>query len=545
MKRGFSLLLALVLCLMLAGSAGAQEAGLGIVETAYGQVSGTVENGIAIYKGVPYAKPPVGDLRWAAPEDPEPWQGVRACDEYAPMAMQILSTTDWWGPEFYYEWMDVRPQMSEDCLYLNVATPARSDQDNCPVLVWFHGGASMHGYSYEPEFNPQALAEKGVVVVSVGYRLGVFGYFGTQTLSDASPSGTSGNYGLLDQIKSLEWVQKNIASFGGDPSRVTIAGQSAGAGSVTAILTSPLSKGLYARAIMDSSFGALGRRTTLDQLEEKCEAYLAGKGYENLSVEELRALPTADFMNEETQKSEVYGKGFGLCLDGYALTKDPIDYFLQEDSLRGVDLLFGSNSGEGNGEFSVSAQADLMQGYRDSYGDLFDKYGLDALYAGTDDLGATLESLRLRSERGGTQNLIIGEVLSRLNPDSDLYVYYFSHRTPGREEDVRWSWHSSELWYTFASLRDIPEQRDWTKLDYQVAENCSSYWANFIATGNPNGANAPYWAAVSCENPVFMEWGDQFKLRTDFYGGTSKAARDDFMRESVISANGLESYFAQ
>jgi para-nitrobenzyl esterase len=154
-----------------------------------------------------------------------------------------------------------------------------------------------------------------------------------------------------------------------------------------------------------------------------------------------------------------------------------------------------------------------------------------------------MESLRLRSETGGTQHLLIALMLKHLNPTCNLYSYYFSHWTPGREAEIRWAWHSSELWYVFKSLRAIPQQRDWTGLDLKIAEDCSSYWANFIATGNPNGANLPYWPAVSPDNPVFMEWGDAFRLKANFYGNTKKSARDDLMREHIIWSNDLQKFF--
>ncbi len=543
MKRFICMALALVLALgMLSGIAAGAEGGLGVVQTDKGQVSGVYENGVTYYKGIPFAKPPVGELRWAAPVDAEPWEGVKACDTYAPMAMQILSTTDWWGPEFYYPWFDAKPPMSEDCLYLNVVTPAEKGDEGYPVLMWIHGGASMHGYSWEPEFEPSKLAQKGVIVVSVPYRLGVFGWMATEALSKASEGGASGNYGVLDLIQSLKWIQANIAAFGGDPNRVTIAGQSAGAGNVGALLTSPLADGLFQQAIMDSSFGALGTRTAMEALYERCDAYLAEKGYQDMSVEELRALPTSAFMNEETPKTEVYGKGFGSCVDGRVLTKTPKEFFLQEGALKGRNILFGSNSGEGNGEFAVTPQAEVFAAAKETYGELYDKYNFEQLYKGTDDLGAKLESLRLRSEQGATQHLIIGEVLSGLNPDSNLFAYYFSHRTPGREEDVRWAWHSSELWYAFNSMRAIPEQRDWEEIDYKIAEDYSSYWADFIATGNPNGPALPYWPAVSGKNKVLMELGDTFQPRSNFYAGTKLADRDALMREQIITVNGLEEF---
>jgi para-nitrobenzyl esterase len=519
------------------------QAGLGTVTTADGKVSGLFENGVTYYKGVPYAKPPVGPLRWAAPEDPEPWAGVRASDRYAPMAPQLLSTTDLWGPEFYYDWFEKDPPMSEDCLYLNVVTPATSSSDAYPVMVWFHGGGSMHGYSWEPEFEPSNLVKKGVIVVSVGYRLGVFGYLATQPLSDASPTKTSGNYGLLDQIKSLQWVQKNIASFGGDPRRVTIAGQSAGAGAVCAVLTSPLAKGLFARAIQSWRNNYFETRRTLDQAQKSGTAYLKEKGLDSMSVKELRALPTAAFMSKDTPRSEVYGKGFGMCTDGYALTETPVQYFIKPSSLNGISLMFGSNSGDRNDSFTVLTKRDILDDARKTYGDLVDKYAFAELYQGVDDIGASWEYWRLKNLQLATTNWVNAQVLSELNPASKIYQEYFDHWPPGRETELRRSFHSSDLWFTFYSLRDIPQQRDWGPLDRQIADAYSSYWAHFIATGDPNGGALPYWPNVSKTVPVFMHIADGFVLRTSFYGGTKMTARDDFMREYAITKGGFHRYF--
>jgi para-nitrobenzyl esterase len=538
------LLMTLSLITTVVGFTNAQ-AGLGTVNTAYGKVSGVFENGVTYYKGVPYAKPPVGYLRWAAPEDPEPWTNVRAGDKYAPMALQILSTDDLWGPEFYYDWFEKDPPMSEDCLYLNVVTPATSSRDSYPVMVWFHGGASMHGYSWEPEFEPSNLVKKGVIVVSVGYRLGVFGFLATQALSDASPNKTSGNYGLLDQIQSLKWVQKNIAAFGGDPKRVTVAGQSAGAGAVCAILTSPLAKGLFSRAIQSWRNNYFEGRDTLDQVEERCTAYLKEKGYDKMSVQELRALPSSAFMNKNTPKAEVYGKGFGMCMDGYALTETPVQYFSKPNSLNGINLIFGSNSGDRNDAFTVLTKEDILKDAKKTYGDLVDKYHFAKLYPGTDNVGASWEYWRLRNLQLATTNWVNAQVLSQLNPGSKIYQEYFNHWLPGREEELRRSFHSSDLWFTFYSLRNIPQQRDWRPLDHEVADAYSSYWANFIATGNPNGGALPYWPNASKEVPVFMEIGDKFVLRNNFYAGTKMAARDDFMREYAITRYGFQKYFEE
>ncbi|MDR3168139.1 MAG: carboxylesterase family protein [Treponema sp.] len=515
------------------------------VKTAYGPVLGIRENGVIYFKGIPFAKPPLGSLRWQAPEDPGSWTDPRVCDTYAPMAPQILDQDYWWAREFYYDYIDKPAPINEDCLYLNITIPQSVSQAKLPVLLWFHGGAFLNGYTYEPEFEPSKLAAKGVVVVSAAYRLGPFGYLATPELSAASPTGTSGNYGLLDQIKSIKWVKENIAAFGGDPDNITIGGQSAGAAAVTQILTSPLAKGLFRRALLNSGFGAFETLRTRDQIYESSKKYLTKKNLQNLSAEELRALPAEMFFNPDIPRSEITGAGFGLYLDGYVLQENPVDYFLKEGALQGIDLLFGSNSGEANAGFALSSGGAVNTAAKETYGDLYHKYHFEKLYQGFDDFGATLESLRLRSELQGTRHLIIAEVLSRLNPTSRFYPYYFSHWTPYRESEIRWAWHSAELWYCFNSLRPIPEQRDWQSADYRIAEDFSSYWAHFMREGNPNGPNLPYWPGVTPYSGAFMDLGDNFRLRTNFYGGTKLAARDGFMREYIITRYNLGRFYSE
>lgn len=535
MKKFFVLLLVALLSLSVVPTF-AEESLLLTVDTQFGTVSGVAaRSDIAIFKGIPYAAPPVGDLRWSAPIDPEPWEGVRVCDEYAPMAMQILSTTDWYGPEFYYEYMDSYPNMSEDCLYLNITSPATSADENLPVLFWLHGGASMHGYSYEPEFNAEELAAKGIIVVSVGYRLGLFGFMATPELSEEAEYGSSGNYGLLDIIKALEWVNENIAAFGGDPNRITIAGQSAGAGFVTNLLVSPLAKGLFQNAFLSSrSFNVLTEYATLESKYESCASYLEEKGYGDMTLEELRALPTSAFINETTEKPEIYGKGFGACVDGYALPYHPYEIFSQEGGLNGVNIMVGNNSGDNNAEFSLITKDEFYANALNTYGDLYEQYDFEKLYIPSDDIGATMVNLDLRSEQNTTEFLLLAQYLSEKNPDSDIYVFRFTHFTPGRESELRKAWHSADLWYWFDSMRAIPEQRDWEPLDYKIGDLCSQYWVNFASNGTPNGGTVPYWPSATVDNPVFMDLDDEFVVREGFYQDTFHATRDELMRAKVF-----------
>jgi para-nitrobenzyl esterase len=511
---------------------------MGVVRTNFGQVSGVFEKGLTYYKGVPFAKPPVGNLRWAPPEDPAPWQGVKACTSYAPMSMQILSTTDWYGPEFYYDYLDSYPNMSEDCLYLNITTPAKSSTDKYPVIFWLHGGASMHGYSYEPEFDQEELAKKGVVVVSVAYRLGLFGFLATPEMAQTSPTGTASNYGVLDVIKALEWVNKNIASFGGDPSRITVAGQSAGAGFVSNLLISPLAKGLFQNAFMSTrNINVFGTLNTLESKYASSAAYLEGKGYGKMSLAELRALPTSAFLNRTTEKPEIYNQGFGACIDGYSLPYNPGEVLTKQGGLNGVNVMMGNNSGDGNDTFSIITMDSFYQGAKRTYGELYDKYNFEKLYIPSDDIGATIINLEIQSQQRTTLNTLTAGYLSEKNPNSNMFVFLFTHAPPGREAEIRKAWHSADLWYWFDSMRDIPEQRDWTELDYAIGDMASQYLVNFATTGNPNGPAVLNWPATTRTNLVFMDLAEKFAVRRNFYSGTYKVNRDNLLRDNVLRQN--------
>ena len=537
---------ATMLVVILAGLAltGLAAKPIGTVTTAAGKVSGVVVSGTntTLFKGIPFAKPPVGALRWTPPQPVDSWTGTLACTAYKPMCPQILSTTDFYGPEFYYDYINKLPAQSEDCLYLNVATPASSPNDKLPVYVWFHGGASMHGYSYEPEFNPEKLAAKGVIVVSVAYRLGIFGYFTHADLAAESNGKSSGNYGLLDQIFSLEWVKKNIAAFGGDPSNVTIGGQSAGSGNVTLILGSPIAKGLFNRAILESRYDPFRSYSTYQKKLSDTLAYLAGKGLSGKSIAELRALPATTFVeNGKTQKTEYYNKGFGSGMDEYAVPIAPSQALLAPHALDGIDLLFGSNDGEGNADAAQVDKTTFLANAKKTYGDLYDKYNFEAIYPAGNYMSAQTSSLQLRSEGTLMASIIAGELNVAGKNNNRAYIYYFTHWTPGRNSAKNWAWHSSELWYTFNSMRAIPEQREWTKLDYSLGETMSSYWSNFIKTGDPNGNGLPAWPRFTTSDKRYQNIGDTIISQSSLYGGTDLEGREKMLREYLVNRNGLSS----
>ena len=547
MKK-LSLLLVAILCLTaFAGLSALAENNddMVVVATQFGQIRGDqVSDELIIYKGVPYAAPPVGELRWKAPIDPEPWEGVLDCTEFNPMGMQVMDMECWWAEDLWYPWLDEYPNMSEDSLYLQIYSPAKSAADNLPVFVWIHGGASQHGVTYDAQAAAEELAARGIIVVEVEYRMGLFGFYTSDELDAESETGTSGNYGLMDNIKALEWIQDNITAFGGDPTRVVIGGQSAGCSMVTYLMSSPLlTDDLWSGAVMCSTFRPFGTLKTQEQAKETGKKYLDFMGVGDYTLEELRELPATFFCNEETDVND-YEVGWGSCLDGYVLTMDPVDFYTQPNAINGKNLLFGSCSGEGNASFTIQETEAIFEAAKETYGELYDKYDFEYIYRTTDDIAATMEDLRLDSQLNAIAGMLNGAYLKALNPDSDFYCFFFSHWTPGREAELRWAWHSADLWYWFDSMRDVPEQRDWTELDYQIGDWCSTYWANFTATGDPNGDTVPVWNATTVEAPCFNDLGDEFVMRDSFYEGSHQLeGRDGLMLDHTIISNGYDGMF--
>lgn len=548
MFKGTTILLVLMLVMQMLGvcaAAYADNEAMVVVETQFGAIKGVkVADDLIIYKGVPYAAPPVGDLRWRAPVDPEPWEGVKECTEWNAMGMQIMDTNNIYGEDLWYEWLDKYPNMSEDCLYVQVYSPAQTPDDNLPVFAWIHGGASRHGVTYDQQAQAEELARRGVIVVLIEYRMGLFGFMASDELDAESPTGvSSGNYGLMDSIKALGWVQNNIKAFGGDPTRVTVGGQSAGASMTCNLLGSPLMEGLWNGAIIVSSFRPLGTTTTLEREKEIAVNYFESIGLGGKSLAELREVEATYFVNPETPMSE-YAVGWGACVDGYVLVENPIDFYSRDGALNGKNILFGSTSGEGNSGFSINSADKILENAKNTYGDLYEKYDFEYIYRSTDDIEATIESLRLRSEQQGLQNMLNAAYLSVKNPEANFYPYFFSHWTPGRSEEIRWAWHSSDLWYWFDSMRDVAHQRDWEEYDWLLGDICSSYWANFAANGDPNGEGLPVWEPCTPDNLAVLDIGDVIIPRSNFYEGSKQlTGRDGLMMEYLITSNPFEGVF--
>lgn len=491
---------------------------IGPVQTTSGIASGVrgETEGVTLFKGIPYAAPPVGDLRWAPPQPPESWEGVRVFNQVPDACMQYTFDGDMnaepWKSDFYYVEL---PKLSEDCLYLNVATNAVTGDEALPVFIWFHGGGLRHGYSSEVEFNPDVLASKGVIVVTVGTRLGIYGYMALPQLSEESEYGGSGNFGLMDEVKALEWVQNNIAAFGGDPNNVTVGGQSGGASKSAALFVTEQADGMAHRLIMQSGLQFSGSYTSLADAEARGVAWLQHLGLSgDESLEELRAADAQFFMGGVYPEYQRMAPA-GMNVDGEYIKYNSLREAWDAGELEGVDIIVGTTLGEASYDTSIKDTATFNASYEELLGDLYTEYDFPNLVsvvnADAKDLARTLASygLTTAASRNLTLAQLFGAYHDEVNEEGDVYVYLFSHRAPGRNEETMWAWHSSDLWYTFASLRDIPEQRDWEEVDYALAETMSTMWANFIKTGDPNGEGLPVWSPSNSDALSYMEFGDE------------------------------------
>ena len=508
--------------------------------------------GVTVYKGVPFAQPPVGELRWKAPQDlTETWDGVRVCDKWGNQAMQpedLNPVGEFWGDEFYFD-EAYNPEISEDCLYLNVYAPERAEDELLPVMVWIHGGGYDHGHASEMEFNASKLAAQGIIVVCIQYRVNLFGFLALPELSAENEEGVSGNYGTLDQIKALEWVQENIAGFGGDPDNVTICGQSAGAMSVTALLSSALTDGLFHRAIIQSGFGgyaAPSNYTSLESKEETCQNAVQELFGEDITLADLRAMDASEFM-----KSDIYSRlksaAGSNAMDGYVFTEESVD-LTSEGALDGIDIMIGgtadeytSLSGTPDGTMDIDSFHQRMER---QYGELYNR----AAYNPMNETQAYRMNLRSTSDSSLAKYRISAEYGKTHNEDHSAYVYYFDHdlaphdpETVGnRDEDFYGSFHSSELWFMFNSMRDdIEGQRNWTDADHELGDIMSTYWANFVKTGDPNGEGLPNWEECTSDTDgAFMH----FKDVEDGVAAVCTTKTDYPARDRMMMAANLDSF---
>ncbi len=458
-----------------------------------GLISGfyNADSTVMIFKGVPFAAPPIGDLRWKSPAAVTPWNGVKKCDRFSASAMQNKPAPYMmWSMEFQAP----EEPLSEDCLYLNVWTGAKNADENRPVIVWIHGGAFTGGSGSVPLYDGEEMAKKGVVFVTINYRVGIFGFFAHPELSMESPAHVSGNYGILDQIAALKWVKKNIHAFGGDSARITIDGQSAGAFSVNALMVSPLAKGLFQRAIAQSGgmFDADVSNSDLKSAEEK--GVEIAEMLKAKSVADLRKIPA-----EELQKAAVR---IGIVVDNYVIL--PAYETFSASQHNDVPLLTGWNADEITSNERVTSK-DFKAQLHAYFGEKADDF-LNFFPANTDD-EATQSSKQLSVLSFGWENFCWAKMQGKYGKHPS-YLYYFNYVPPG--EPNYGAFHSAEFGYALKTLKYW--NRPFTETDYKLADIMSSYWVNFAATGNPNGPGLPEWPAFDSTAQKTMEFGDPVKV---------------------------------
>lgn len=451
-----------------------------IIQTDKGKVSGIANNDLQVFKGIPFAAPPIGDLRWKAPQPVAAWQGVKECAAFGPSPMQREPAAfSMWSMEFLIP----KAPISEDCLYLNVWTGAKSPNSKLPVLVWIYGGGFNSGGAGVPIYDGEAMAKKGIVFVSINYRVGVFGFFAHPELTKEAPYHASGNYGLLDQVAALQWVKKNIAAFGGDPSNVTIAGQSAGSMSVNCLVASPLAKGLFNKAIAESGANMVtsAQRPSPNLQDAEKDGLKMAQTLGASSVSELRKMSA-----EELQKK---AQGSRPIVDGYFLP-EPIPQIFAKGKQNNVALLTGWNENE---NYTAEKKlTDFQKQLQDQFGDASTalKY-----YAANNDVEAAASHARFsRDIVFGVQNYTWANVQSRVN--KNVYVYRFTRIVPATGEYKKYgAFHTGEVPYAYDNLKFV--DRPWEPVDQELANTMSTYWANFIKTGNPNGGGLPQWPKYS------------------------------------------------
>jgi para-nitrobenzyl esterase len=488
----------------------------GWIEGRYAQADAVA---LEVFQGIPYAAPPLGDLRWKPPQPAAAWNGVREAKRFGPRCMQLPLFGD----------MQFRSDgMSEDCLYLNVWKPAGAS-GKLPVLVYFYGGGFVAGDGSEPRYDGASLASRGIVTVTVNYRLGVFGFFATPALAAESPQHAAGNYGLLDQVAALRWVRANIASFGGDPQQVTIAGESAGSIAVSALMASPLSHRLFARAIGES--GALIAPIApvpLAAMERRGEAFARQLGAGSLAA--LRALP-ADRLLQATRDQH---DDADVDLDGWFLHEPPAATMARGEQAQ-VPLLLGSNSQEGYYTAILKDQPPTPANYRAALQRLFGTQTgrALALYPGDSPTQVKSSGTALAGDMFIAHTTWRWMDLQRRHGGAPVYFYYFDQPRPAKvhpaagESPDPGAVHSGEIEYALGNLSGNPVYA-WTDADRAASATMEGYFAQFIKTGDPNGAGLPPWPAVRESDGGLLRQVIAAHCRTEVDRG---AARQAFLQE--------------
>jgi len=469
-----------------------------VIQTANGKVSGYKTGDISIFKGIPFAAPPVGELRWKAPQPVKNWTGILKCDKFSASPMQS-------NPKPFMMWTEefISPpdKLNEDCLYLNVWSPAKSPNEKLPVFVWIYGGGFSSGSAACAIYDGEEMSKKGIVFVSINYRVGVLGFLAHPELTSESDNKVSGNYGLLDQVEALRWISRNIEAFGGDRKKVTIAGQSAGSMSVCSLVASPLTKGLFRGAIAQS-----GGILTNFMNRNFNDAEKAGLAF----MEKMKAANISDLRKKSAAELIAAGGSFSPVSDGYMIPKDVFAAF-KASQYNDVNMISGWVTGDGSlmGEQKMTPEKYKAQAV-DKYAGKAEEYL--KLFPGNtnEEVAASLKELNLMQFAGLPSYLWAGFNKSK------SWLYQFSHVPVDKPGFPNYgAFHTSEVPFALHTLHLW--NRPWRDIDLSVEKTMNNYWVNFVKTGNPNGEGLPEWTAYDKASGNIMEIGDQSKLTPGLY----------------------------
>ena len=514
-SRNYILLLAAILfltslCISCAGSAKPEVQKITLDS---GIISGTMIDGVRAYLGIPFAAPPVGDLRWQEPQPVKPWVGVRDCSKFAPACPQ---------PKTYL--YDVGTT-NEDCLYLNVWSTAKSPDEKLPVMVWIHGGSFATGSGSQPMYNGKNLAKQGAVIVTINYRLGPLGFLSHPLLSKESQQGVSGNYGLLDQIAALKWVKRNIQGFGADPDRVTVFGESAGAASVCDLMVSPLAEGLFQQAISESgSFGdayPIARENTVEKAEKTGLDVATALGCDKAEnvLAAMRQKTADDIINAAFKNYDANaGTKFRPVIDGWVIPDNPWSLFTAGKQAK-VPLLIGTNANEGTIFIlpKLLVQKMTQQDYEAYIKYLYNENSAAVLarFPAADDEDVPTAYSRMFTIMNFAAGSLHAADTTAAN-NSPVYMYKFT-RIPDTLLKKFGSFHGLEIFYLFGNfmigIMPIPD----TPTDSSLSQAIMKYWTNFARTGNPNGPGLPDWPGYSAAKREYIELGENLTTSAGLY----------------------------
>ncbi|MGV1822387.1 carboxylesterase family protein [Agrobacterium tumefaciens] len=539
--KRIGLLAGLTLSLLMTSAVLGNAASIGDVAVTGGMVRGVASDtpGVTQYLGIPFAGNVGGQNRWKAAPPVTPWEGVRLSDKWGDQMLQDPNKLS-------------SAPISDDGLNLSIWTPAESPTDNLPVYVLIHGGANRLGSSAMSDLYPAVLAAQGVIVVSVQYRLGGQGWLSLPEMAEENPQGPKGNFGVLDLVDALQWVHKNIDGFGGNPSKVTIGGQSAGGENTVALLRTPLAKGLFKRAFIQSSFTGFlpGKIVSFaDKSTQNQDAVnkLFGKP---TKLSDLRALDQETWLAKlNGGKESLYNSFAGAVgtnqfytIDDYVFTKDSVN-LLKPGNLDGLDIIIGQTADEYTGlrpndlEMTEEEQQKAMlSAVRPHQAGNVDEQ-VFPLYRTDDPVEAYRLSLRMLNDYM-FEYVRIGAEFAKAHNKANVYLYYWDHWPPGKDQGFRRAWHAGDNWYFNGAIRSgDATQLPWTDPDFAMRDIAVRYLANFIKTGNPNGNDVPHWGQVTPESSgQFIRFHEgETQMRTS----TLYPTRDAYMREKIIKGIGM------